>query len=71
MNNLANIIERADKIKVELSNLEAQFRAGKHWVISYDFRDAARNVESGMENMKALARRGAENEGQSGEQGQD
>ena len=63
MNNLAPIIERVEKIKVELSNLEAQFRAGKHWVISYDFLDAARNVEAGMENMKALARRGAENDG--------
>jgi len=67
MNNLAPIIERVEKIKVELENLEAQFEEGKHWAISSNFRDASYNVMLGIEGLIVLARRGVDNARQSGE----
>ena len=71
MTNIVHIIKRAEKIEVELENLSAIFDAANEHLLCTHFGDAAVDVSVGIQELVELARRGVEDEGQSGEQGQD
>ena len=64
MNNIAAIIERAEKMQSELDNMASLFAEAEYSNVWDAFSDAAESVEGGVHLLTEIVRRRADHDGQ-------